>query len=98
QQQLLAVGGQQAEAEAAVLLAETDETRALGGLLLAFRSSLHRLFAEAAQPDRLAQLAEERGGDAAGLGGAGQQDVLEIGRARDQRIVTFAGLRSEEHT
>src|SRR5690606_23044172 len=91
QQQLFAIGGEEAEAEAAVLLAEADEARALAGFLLGRAAALH-LTAERTQADRLAQLTEERRGDPAGLGRTGEQDVLQVRRPLHQRVVTLAGL------
>ncbi len=59
QQQLLAVGGQQAEAETAVVFAEADEAGSLGGFLLGAGGYLD-LADKRTQANGLAQFVEER--------------------------------------
>src|SRR5690606_20864650 len=88
EQQLLASGIQQAETEAAVVIAEADETCALDGFLLAGIAALS-LTAERAKADRFAQLAEEWRGHTACLAGTLLEDVLKVRRLVDQRLVAF---------
>ncbi|MNY20593.1 hypothetical protein D3C86_1540800 [compost metagenome] len=90
-QQLLAIGGQQAETETAVVFTEADEACGFRRFLLGAGVGLH-FAAEGAQANRLTQLREEWRGDLTRFLCTSLEDVFQVGRAFDELVIALARL------